>query len=487
MLDCQTYFYFYVANMIIENMELWKKIECFQIDEPNAAFPFSKKLAKENNWTGVFTNNAIAEYKKFIYLCCISSTGASPSLIVDEVWHLHLTYTQNYWEDFCRKTLQKQIHHNPSKGGTIENHKHTDWYNETLLMYEKVFGQKPPTEIWQQPGNKSIDINGYQALVQNKKSLLFAVGLLIIPFILCYLQFEKWDPYKLKGPAFIQFFTYLSAAIIAGLLLILFEGKKKLLLFVEENYPAKYSIYQAVYFLYGKHRALQTAIVDLLKKDILELSDDKTFINKSTLGNTSFYTNPLIDNLKQRAAGERLSYETIAGEILNESDFKHPAFDKFSLLNKQKNIWLWLIFLLGFILAVFRILQGLANDKPVTFLFFGIIILFILFLAIYKNLSNAAIIRSAVERKYSNEDLFNMQLKGHDFILRDFSKQGVTALSGFGEFAILSTMFAAYSPVSRFQNGNSDGGCSGSSRCSSCGGSSCGGSSCGGGGCGGGD
>ncbi len=59
-------------------------------------------------------------------------TGASPSQAVDEASapapHLH----QSYWIDLCKNTLHKDIHHHPSRGGDEEDHKHRDWYAETL-------------------------------------------------------------------------------------------------------------------------------------------------------------------------------------------------------------------------------------------------------------------------------------------------------------------------------------------------------------------
>jgi hypothetical protein len=137
--------------MINENKNLWKKIESFQIDDPNAKFTFSQKLAKENNWNNEFTSKAIEEYKKFIYLCCISPTGASPSETVDQVWHLHLTYTVNYWDKFCNETLGRPVHHHPSKGGDTEQQKHVKWYEETLQLYESIFRYKPPSNIWPTP------------------------------------------------------------------------------------------------------------------------------------------------------------------------------------------------------------------------------------------------------------------------------------------------------------------------------------------------
>lgn len=145
------------TKLILQNDPLWKRLQNFSLDHPNAAFPFSKKLAKEENWTSSFTEKTIEEYKKFVYLCCTLPNGASPSEIIDKVWHMHLIYTQNYWEEFCPDILQKKLHHHPSPGGPAENEKHRSWFEETLKSYREIFEQEPPEEIWKQdlkPSNK---------------------------------------------------------------------------------------------------------------------------------------------------------------------------------------------------------------------------------------------------------------------------------------------------------------------------------------------
>lgn len=134
--------------ILSENDPLWNRLRYFTPGHPDAEFPFSRKLAREENWTESFTQKAIEEYKKFIYLCCTLPNGASPSEIVDKVWHLHLTYTQNYWEEFCPDILQRKLHHHPSAGGRSEAEKHKSWFMETLESYRQVFGEMPPEEIW---------------------------------------------------------------------------------------------------------------------------------------------------------------------------------------------------------------------------------------------------------------------------------------------------------------------------------------------------
>ncbi|REC64453.1 hypothetical protein DRF65_02465 [Chryseobacterium pennae] len=147
------------TRMILKDESLWTRIQGFSLDASDADFPFSKKLAKEENWSIDFTRKAIEEYKKFVYLCCILPKGASPSEIVDKVWHMHLIYTQNYWEEFCPDILKRPLHHHPSKGGFNEKMKHHHWFSTTLKNYKDVFQSDAPQDIW---------FNG--DAIENKKS-----------------------------------------------------------------------------------------------------------------------------------------------------------------------------------------------------------------------------------------------------------------------------------------------------------------------------
>lgn len=99
---------------------LWQRIQSFNLDAPNVNLPFSARLARENAWTTDFAVRSIQEYKKFCFLLCLSNEPLTPCDAVDQVWHLHLIYTQNYWVDWCTNILNKNIHHHPTQGGTVK-------------------------------------------------------------------------------------------------------------------------------------------------------------------------------------------------------------------------------------------------------------------------------------------------------------------------------------------------------------------------------
>jgi hypothetical protein len=141
-----------IIDMKKENLLLWDKIKEFELDDPNSSMTFTDRLAKENGWTHEFSVRAILEYKRFLFLICVSGQPLTPSDEVDQVWHLHLLYTHSYWDELCGSILKKKIHHGPTKGGHSENQKFTNWYIKTLELYKRNFKQDPPVDIW--PSNE---------------------------------------------------------------------------------------------------------------------------------------------------------------------------------------------------------------------------------------------------------------------------------------------------------------------------------------------
>jgi len=143
-----------VQSMNTEQIELYERIQSFSLDKPNAQLSFSKRLARDNGWTLQYAQQVIEEYKKFVFLAVAAGHPVTPSDQVDQVWHLHLTYTRSYWEEFCSEVLQTPLHHDPTLGGQAENQKFDDWYSKTLESYERFLGAKPPIEIWSTPKDR---------------------------------------------------------------------------------------------------------------------------------------------------------------------------------------------------------------------------------------------------------------------------------------------------------------------------------------------
>ncbi|RYF77875.1 MAG: hypothetical protein EOO39_02885 [Cytophagaceae bacterium] len=147
------------SHMSGDEAALWTKISTFAIDGADAKLTFAARLARENGWNTAYTQRVIEEYRKFLFLCCITSTGVTPSDPVDQAWHLHLTYTKSYWVDLCRNTIGRDIHHNPTKGGASEGQKFDGMYSHSQALYSHYFGTPPPADIWHDNQQRFSDID----------------------------------------------------------------------------------------------------------------------------------------------------------------------------------------------------------------------------------------------------------------------------------------------------------------------------------------
>src|SRR4051794_15174927 len=133
--------------MTAEQRALWERIEAFDIDD-GAALSFADRLARENGWSRSFAERAVREYKRFVFLAMTAGRPMCPSEQVDQVWHLHLTYTRSYWQRFCGEVLKCPLHHDPTRGGAAESDKHWAMYADTLLAYAEAFGEPAPADLW---------------------------------------------------------------------------------------------------------------------------------------------------------------------------------------------------------------------------------------------------------------------------------------------------------------------------------------------------
>jgi uncharacterized membrane protein YgcG len=83
-----------------------------------------------------------------VYLGVISDFSATPSKVINQVWHEHILFSAGY-RKFCEDIIQFDFSHNPE---LIPVSKQTDQfqtqYFNTVELYEKEFSAKPPADIW---------------------------------------------------------------------------------------------------------------------------------------------------------------------------------------------------------------------------------------------------------------------------------------------------------------------------------------------------
>lgn len=93
-------------------------------------------------------NKWILEYRKFLVMAYLTDNMISPSEQVDQVWHLHMTYTQHY-RATCKTLVEHDFKHSPSEGGQSEGQKFENIYGDTLSFYKSVFTIDAPVDVWE--------------------------------------------------------------------------------------------------------------------------------------------------------------------------------------------------------------------------------------------------------------------------------------------------------------------------------------------------
>lgn len=134
----------------------WERIKVAPIGTENALSDFTSRLAKENGWSRRHAARVVMEYRRFLFLAVHAGHPVTPSLDVDQAWHLHLVFTRSYWQHWCAELLGRALHHEPTTGGLAEEAKFRRQYERTLESYRCLFEEEPPVDVWPQPGRKSV-------------------------------------------------------------------------------------------------------------------------------------------------------------------------------------------------------------------------------------------------------------------------------------------------------------------------------------------
>lgn len=162
---------------------LWQRIAAHRIGPEDASLTFAARLARENRWEAAHARRVIGEYKRFCYLAMTAGHEVTPSDAVDQAWHLHLTYSRDYWQVFCPQVLGADLHHGPTSGGPVERARYYRQYADTLAAYEEAFGEAPPADIWPSANRRfnrdprGVRVNFSDAIVLSRRVAL-ALGLL---------------------------------------------------------------------------------------------------------------------------------------------------------------------------------------------------------------------------------------------------------------------------------------------------------------------
>lgn len=114
----------------------------------NFNLPFGTEYLKQKyNWDPAYSQLAILEYKRFVYLAITSRQEVTPSMDIDEVWHTHILHTRSYTK--FTKEIGQSFHHDPGMPNARGDYQ--EQYLRTLALYQSTFNESAPSTIWPRP------------------------------------------------------------------------------------------------------------------------------------------------------------------------------------------------------------------------------------------------------------------------------------------------------------------------------------------------
>jgi len=350
------------------NSPLWNQVLAYDFDQPLSEYGFSVRLAKENFWTQAFTQKAILEYKKFMYLAATQEAMVSPSEIVDMVWHQHLVFTQSY-SDFCQ-LLGKPVQHVPSTHNRQDAGRFKQAKERTHQLYQATFGE-PPADVWQYATMQGV-LQLPKARYKLRSGLL--AGLLLLSVWLVPAYFLLYPFYlSIDSGLFLPVYIGLWVLVLVATSIYTRSRLEKLVdgfqkSFIHDLQPAE--------LIYLKSRQLTNVVHASLDKLIRE---NKVVVNGTTLevaegaqpATSEEFT--IVDTLQQRGP---VAYETVLRLLTSKPAFTNVsnAMDALQKYLNKSTVFTQLFYfnfgLLGFLLSLglVRLAMGLLRDKPVGLL-----------------------------------------------------------------------------------------------------------------------
>jgi hypothetical protein len=126
-------------------LDLWRKIDAID-------FSAIRKKLKRNKpgWSALHTDAAIMGYKMYLFISSQYKEICAPHPSIDEVWHTHILFTQQYHQD-CQSIFGRYMHHRPTEADpnieTLSQEEKGKSYLNTRRLIVLNFGPKADPEI----------------------------------------------------------------------------------------------------------------------------------------------------------------------------------------------------------------------------------------------------------------------------------------------------------------------------------------------------
>lgn len=493
--------------MAISNQELWRRLETFDLDDPDASLTFTRRLARENGWDHAFAKRVVQEYKRFVYLAMTAGHEVTPSDEVDQAWHLHLTYTHSYWDGLCGEVLGRPLHHGPTKGGKSEGVRFEDQYERTLASYREAFEEDPPADVWPPSAVRFgeapdfVRVNRQRVwltpkpwkLTDRRPLALAGAWVALAPPLAAG---ATMNPLDFNGPEFLAFYAMVCLIGVVGAFVcrMVLQPSAASQEFDEESLDA-----ESVGVLRGGWQgAFQAAMAKLLSTGAIESKKQGVLFSTKYVFQATREAEPTDTKLEAALLGSAQSKaiqlkDLAQTAVLHTAPIKESLDDQGLLATAEayRSARIAVIAIMGsvLLLGVTKLFVGLQREKPVGFLIIGLIVMGVLTVLMLKKPRLSALGQKILTRlkvKHTNlksraSKLGDDRLEGHEV---------ATAVGLYGAAAcVLPELdhFRQSVQSTGTHYGGDMGSAGGGGGCSGGGGGGCGGGGCGGGcgGCGG--
>ena len=130
-----------------EQKRLWARLENYTPDESGAAYPFTKRLARDNAWTLAYAERVVTEYKRFAFLAMVAGHPVTPSDQVDQAAFAHALHYLLLGDFLWQRARET------ASSSTDERRQSGARQIPRLVRPDKgklfrVFWEHPPSDIW---------------------------------------------------------------------------------------------------------------------------------------------------------------------------------------------------------------------------------------------------------------------------------------------------------------------------------------------------
>lgn len=478
--------------------DCWGRIQAHLGSSEHHALDLAAVLVRKFRWSRDHAEAAVEEYRRYCFLAATNESGVSPSAEVDEVWHLHLQHTRDYWERFCPQVLRMSLHHEPGGRSRARDGVFRTQYADTLARYQQVFGP-PPEAFW--PGTvarfdapprfRAIDTRHAWVLRRPTwwrtprvamTAIATASVLLLTLFAVSPAAFAlPTSPLDWDGPSFLKLYLLLAAlALIVGVQIRRGPARES------ATGGAALSPYEAAYLAGGAARVVDAAIAELLAREIATWEPSSQTVQVYLTSGLPAPLDAVVRQLHSTPDPKRAlpMIEPALSPLVQTLRLRGLLLDEDAARERARRASLPAFLMVGLGLA--KIGVGIWRDRPVGFLMLLTLAMFIV---------GTVLLRSPVRVTRAGRSALDRARTDHAAAMRAPRQQDLAiAVALLGTTALAGTAYAAYhdwrQPAgSDSSSGTSDSGgsstSSDSSGSSSSGSSDSGGSS-GCGGCGGG-